>query len=122
MPERRILIVDDEESILKNLTAYFEDEGFVVETYPDAETALKNIDASMIDMAVIDMRLPGMDGNALIKKLYGLSPGIRCVIHTGSSDYVLPDELIALGIKKTDVFFKPVPDLSVLLKALMAKK
>ena len=108
-----ILIVDDDPAVLLNTSAYLEDEGFDVLEAKTAQEALTHIEANRPDLGVIDMRLPGMDGNELILQAHDIHPTMQFIIHTGSTDYVLPDELKALGIGAEQVVNKPVPDMVI---------
>jgi two-component system response regulator PilR (NtrC family) len=79
----RILIVDDDENIRKVLQTILEDEGYVVET---AETAKKGIEKSQnafFNLALIDIRLPDMEGIELLSKLRDTKPKMRKIVVTG---------------------------------------
>ena len=110
-----ILIVDDEEAIRENLSAFFEDEGMRVTTAESGEKAIEIVQqGNSFDVCIMDMRLTGMDGNATIKAIARLSPGLQFLIHTGSSQYVLTDELRAIGMTDGHVFMKPLGDMGVM--------
>jgi DNA-binding response OmpR family regulator len=115
---KKIIIIDDEESVLKNLTAFFEDEEFEVLTASSGELGLDLLLKSDITLAIVDIRLPGIDGNTVITKTLKKRPEVYFIIHTGSSDYTLPDELKDSGFTRDRVFFKPIPDLNLLLNAV----
>ncbi len=79
----RILVIDDDENIRKVLETILEDEGYIVET---AETAKKGIEASekaFYNLALIDVRLPYMEGIDLLSKLRNTKPKMRKIIVTG---------------------------------------
>jgi two-component system response regulator PilR (NtrC family) len=79
----RILIVDDDENIRKVLQTILEDEGYIVEA---AETAKKGIEKSenaFYNLALIDVRLPDMEGIELLSKLRETTPKMRKIIVTG---------------------------------------
>ena len=79
----RILIVDDDENIRKVLQTILEDEGYITET---AETAKKGIELSekeFFNLALIDVRLPDMEGIELLGKLRETKPKMRKIIVTG---------------------------------------
>lgn len=61
-----ILVVDDETPVRISLAAYLEDEGFEVRVADSAERALESVSADPPDVAVVDLRLPGMDGASFI--------------------------------------------------------
>ena len=79
----RILIIDDDENIRKVLQTILEDEGYLVEA---AETAKKGIEKSQkafFNLALIDVRLPDMEGIELLTKLRDTKPKMRKIIVTG---------------------------------------
>jgi DNA-binding NtrC family response regulator len=79
----RILIIDDDENIRTVLQAILEDEGYVIDT---ADTARKGIDKSekaFYNLALIDVRLPDMEGIELLTKLHETKPKMRKIIVTG---------------------------------------
>ena len=78
-----ILIVDDDENLTSNLQDILEAEGYSVAVAPDAETALNLCRQKAFDLSLIDMRLPGMSGLELAKKLSELLPGLEYIIITG---------------------------------------
>ena len=116
--ELRVLIVDDDESVLMNLSAFFEDEGFIVHAAATAEEALRILSAEKIDAGIMNLRLPGMDGNSLILKAHELQPHMKFVIHTGLIGYTLPRELLDIGIDSQQIFVKPLSDMNVLARAI----
>lgn len=108
-----IMIVDDEAQIRMNLTDYFEDCGYRVVSAMCAEDALEMVAQEVPDLCVVDMRLPGMDGNDFIENVLESWPGVKIIIHTGSTEYSLPVRLVDMGVKPDDVLKKPVYDLGV---------
>lgn len=114
----RILIIDDELSLLKSLVAFFEDEGFNVQGATSGEDGLKILEREQMDAVIIDMRLPGIDGNDTIAKAHEMQPSLHFLIHTGSTDYQIPHSLHRIGITKDAIFLKPLMDLSVLAEAV----
>lgn len=66
----------------------------------------------------MDIRLPGKDGNAFMLEAIKIRPAIRFVVHTGSADYSLPEEVMAIGVTHDKVLIKPVRDLQMILDAL----
>jgi CheY-like chemotaxis protein len=113
-----ILIVDDDEIVRINLIAYLEDEDFTPLGAASGEEALRIVERRQVDVAVVDMRLPGMDGNTLIRKARRLRPNLRFLIHTGSIDFSLPEELRELGVRSEHVFFKPIPRMELFKEAV----
>ena len=114
----RVLVVDDEEAIRTSLAEYLEDMGFEAEGAGSAEDALKRIKRRAPDVAIVDMRLPGLDGNGLIQRAHRMRPDIRFLVFTGSTDYQLPEELKRLGVGQRDVLHKPLADLELMIAAI----
>jgi two-component system, OmpR family, response regulator len=116
----RILVVDDEESIRRSLRAYLEDEGFEVVATGTGEEGLKALSAGPTHAVIVDIRLPGMDGNTFIEKALLSHPQMNVFIFTGSVGYQLPPNLQTIGVGKERVFNKPLSDMSLLVNALRA--
>ena len=64
-----IALVDDDRNILTSIGMALENEGFKVQTYIDAENALVGISRNPPDLAVIDIKMPRMDGEELLTRL-----------------------------------------------------
>jgi len=79
----RILIVDDDENIRKVLTTILEDEGYDVETADTAKTAIEKTERKTYNIALIDIRLPDMEGIELLTKMKATTPRLRKIIVTG---------------------------------------
>lgn len=72
------------------------------------------------DVCIMDLRLPGMDGNMAILSLHEMRPALRFVLHTGSATYVIPEELRTIGIHEAQLFRKPVSDMRPLAGMVQA--
>lgn len=114
----RVLVVDDEPSIRNSLVEYLQDCQFDVSSADSAEDALDLIARLPIDVALVDIRLPKLDGDSLILQAHLMRPRMRFLIHTGSVEYKLTDELKNFGISSEHVFLKPQMDLSVFKEAI----
>ena len=79
----RILIVDDDESIREVLTSILTDEGYVVEAVDTGEKAIKATHEKFYNLALIDIRLPDMEGTKLLTRLKDTVPRMRKIIITG---------------------------------------
>ena len=113
-----ILIIEDEEFLRSSLADYLEDHGYVVLTSPNAEDGLSQLRSERVDLCVVDMRLPDMNGNEFIMRAYAHDTGLKFIIFTGSVEYSLPESLLDIGLRSTDVLFKPLTDMSLLLKKI----
>ncbi len=79
----RILVVDDDESIRRVLTAILQDEGYIVEAVDTAKKGIEQSENSFFNLALIDVRLPDMEGVELLGKLRDTKPKMRKIIITG---------------------------------------
>jgi CheY-like chemotaxis protein len=118
---KRVLVVDDEPLIVTGLRVFLEDEGMQVGSAASGEEAVDIArNDSGFDVCIMDMRLPGMNGDTTIRTLHEICPDLKFVIHTGSADYTIPDDLRALGIDETLLFAKPLPDMQPLADTVAA--
>jgi len=83
MGNSKILIIDDDESIRRTLSSILEEKGYIVDTARNAEEALKKSEADYYNLALIDIRLPDIEGTDLLSKLQKASPEMIKIIITG---------------------------------------
>ena len=79
----RILIVDDDESIGKVLATILEDEGYTVDIAENGKKAIKKSKEEFYNLALIDIRLPDMEGIELLTRMKDTTPKMRKIIITG---------------------------------------
>lgn len=79
----RILIVDDDENIRKVLQAILEEEGYSVDTAETAKEAIEKTNRAFYNLALIDIRLPDMEGIDLLTRIRDTVPKMRKIIITG---------------------------------------
>lgn len=79
----RILIVDDDENIRKVLIAILRDEGYKADSVENGAKAIEKTKKTFYNLALIDIRLPDMEGTELLTKLKDTTPRIRKIIITG---------------------------------------
>ena len=99
-----IALVDDDRNILTSLSVALQSEGFVTRLYSDGEAALKALTDNPPDLAVLDIKMPRMDGMELLRRLRE-----RCdfpVIFLTSKDEEL-DEALGLAMGADDYITKP---------------
>jgi two-component system response regulator ChvI len=99
-----IALVDDERSILTSLRMALEAEGYKVRTYNDGASALDALNNDPVDLAVLDIKMPRMDGMELLRRLRQKSD--MPVIFLTSKDEEI-DELFGLKIGADDYIAKP---------------
>ncbi len=98
-----IALVDDDRNILTSISMALENEGFKVQTYIDAENALIGISRNPPDLAVIDIKMPRMDGEELLKRLRKKTT-IPILFLTSKDEEV--DELLGLKLGADDFIKK----------------
>lgn len=118
MQQPRILVVDDDDVIRLNLEVFLQDEGYYVQTAASGEQGLDILAMEAIALCVVDIRLPGIDGNQFIINSQHQYPSLHYIIHTGSSDYVIPQSLLDLGVNERHLLRKPLSNMSVLSKLI----
>jgi len=69
MQTQTIALIDDDRNILTSISIALEKEGFKVQTYIDGESALIGLTRNPPDLAVIDIKMPKMDGEELLKEV-----------------------------------------------------
>ena len=119
--KRLVLILDDEANIREGLGEFLTDCGISVVLAESAEEALGLDGLGDVAVAVVDIRLGGMDGQEFIKILHRRHPHVRYLIHTGSADFQLDAELLAIGLMRDEVLFKPILDMASFERAVRSK-
>lgn len=79
----RILVVDDDENIREVLVAILEEEGYIVESVGTAKKAIAASKKRFHNIALIDIRLPDMEGTELLTQIKETTPRMRKIIVTG---------------------------------------
>ena len=98
-----IAVVDDDRNILTSVSMALENEGFKVQTYLDGESAFIGISRTPPDLAIIDIKMPRMNGEELLKKLRKKTD-IPVIFLTSKDDEV--DELLGLKLGADDFIKK----------------
>jgi len=102
--KNNIFLIDDDKNILTSVSMLLESEGYKVKTFSDGESGLKAILENHPDIAVVDIKMPRLDGIELLKKLRKTSD--MPVIFLTSKDTEI-DELLGLKIGADDYITKP---------------
>lgn len=115
-----LLIADDEKNIRSGLQLTFEDEGYKVLTAADGNEAWDCVQKNIIDLVITDLRMPGMDGNELIKRVASSYPTLPVIVLTGHGTIETAVETMREGA--IDFFTKPVDidKLSLVVKKTIA--
>ena len=120
MEKKRILLVDDDTSILEVFRVIFEDEGYVVDTAETGMEAIRKVETQFYHLALLDIKLPDMEGTELLSKLRGspASVNMMCIMITGYPS--LDNAAKSLNIGADAYVMKPV-DTGELLKIVRKK-
>ncbi len=101
----KILIVDDDEAVLESLGALLEGQGYAVAGYASATALLSERPAPVAACAIIDLRMPGMDGLTLLEQLKASGAAYPMIVATGHGD--VPLAVRAMKIGAADFIEKP---------------
>lgn len=107
--------MDDDNNVCLNFRLFLEDEGLDCITFESTEAALEGMNEDKFDLAIVDIMLPGMDGEEFISIASQIDSSLRYLIHTGITNYVLPDDIKQYGINNNDVLQKPLVDMQLLI-------
>lgn len=100
----RIALVDDDQNILTSVSLALEAEGFEIDCYHDGETALRGLAKRPVELAVLDIKMPRMDGMELLQKIRA-SSSLPVIFLTSKDDEL--DEALGLGMGADDYITKP---------------
>jgi two-component system, response regulator RegA len=92
-----VLLVDDEEEFVKALAERLELRGFVVHLALNGEQALGWLQERKADMMVLDLKMPGMDGMEVLRRVRKAHPKLAVVMLTGHGSEKDRDEALRLG-------------------------
>ena len=102
----RILVVDDDENIRMSLGTILRDEGYVVDSAVNGSEAIKKTESAVFNVALIDIRLPDMEGIELLTRMRDTVPKVRKIIMTGFPS--LKNAIAAVNNKADAYLLKPV--------------
>jgi len=117
----KIALVDDDRNILTSVSICLEAEGFEVETYNDGQQALDAFNRKLPDMAVLDMKMPRMDGMELLQRLRQKTQ-MPIIFLTSKDDEI--DEVLGLRMGADDYVKKPFSQRLLVerIRALLRRK
>ena len=116
-----IALVDDDRNILTSVSIALQQEGFVTRVYSDGDAALKAFADNPPDLGVFDIKMPGMDGMELLRRLRETST-IPVIFLTSRDDEL--DEALGLAMGADDYIAKPFSQrlLIARIKALLRRQ
>jgi len=120
-PSQTIALVDDDRNILTSVTIALEAEGFAVRTYTDGAEALRGLTGQPPDLAILDIKMPRMDGMELLTRLRKQSQ-MPVIFLTSKDDEV--DEVLGLRMGADDYITKPFSQRLLIerIRALLRRK
>jgi DNA-binding NtrC family response regulator len=102
----KILIVDDDENIRNTMKAILEDEGYIVDLAATGNEAVQKTERVAYNLALLDIRLPDMEGVELLKLMKDATPRTRKIMVTGYPS--MQNAIIALNKNADAYLIKPV--------------
>ncbi|MEQ9041514.1 MAG: sigma-54 dependent transcriptional regulator [Silicimonas sp.] len=93
----KVAIVDDEQDMRQSISQWLALSGFETETFPSAEDALKNLGNDYPGVVVSDIKMPGMDGMAFLKRLMSVDSALPVIMITGHGDVPMAVEAMRVG-------------------------
>ena len=84
---KTILVVDDDDSIRRLIELELKDDGYEVLTAANAQDALKLVQTEPLDLVILDIRMPGMDGLEALPRILGLKEGLKVILNSAYSQY-----------------------------------
>lgn len=114
----KLIIVDDEVDALTGMELYFSAKGYEVLTAQGGHEALALVKACKPQVMLLDLKMKGLSGFEIMKKVRELDPSVMTIVVTGMSQDNLEEECERLGAVK--VLHKPIrlEDLDAILKSL----
>jgi two-component system response regulator ChvI len=100
-----IALVDDDKNILTSVAMLMEQEGYAVRTFTDGAAALAALTVSPPDIAILDIKMPRMDGMELLRRLRQKLDALPVIFLTSKDEEI--DELMGLGAGADDDIRKP---------------
>ncbi|MFQ6548154.1 sigma-54-dependent transcriptional regulator [Aestuariibius sp. 2305UL40-4] len=93
----KIAIVDDEQDMRQSISQWLALSGFDTETFPSAEDALKGLTPDYPGVVVSDIKMPGMDGMAFLKRVMSVDSALPVIMITGHGDVPMAVEAMRVG-------------------------
>ena len=116
--KEKILIVEDEMGMSETLELLLEDHGIGCEIASTGEQALNLLKEKKFKVALVDIRLPGMNGLQFIEKAHELNSEMSFIILTGSLEFD-PTQISHIDKVSKKTFYKPVSDFSALIEEIL---
>jgi DNA-binding NtrC family response regulator len=122
MPGFRVLLVDDETIFTRNISKLLKNRGYEITAVNSGDAAIQELEQSPVDVIVLDLKMPGMDGIATLKEIIKLGLFAETLILTGHGS--IDSALEAMKLGAYDYLTKPceIDELVTKIEAASAKK
>jgi DNA-binding response OmpR family regulator len=122
MPITNVLLIDDEERFLKTTKALLEKEDCKIFTAADGWQGTAQLKSQRIDVVVLDVKMPGIDGIEVLRRIKELQPIVEVIMLTGHS--TLDSAITGLKLGAFDYLTKPcdIKELKLKIKAAHEKR
>jgi len=104
--KKRILIVDDDKAILKSFKDLLQSEGYLIDTAETGQEALEKTEAQSYDLALLDIKLPDIEGTELLVEMHEGAPRMMKIMVTGHA--TLENAVESLNLGADAYVMKPV--------------
>ncbi|OGP52221.1 MAG: two-component system response regulator [Deltaproteobacteria bacterium RBG_13_43_22] len=106
MKRAKLLLVDDEVAFANNIAKLISKRGYDIITVYNGESAVQAVDETDFDVIVLDLKMPGLDGLAVLKQIKRKKPGVEVIILTDHDSFESGIDGMQLGA--FDFIMKPV--------------
>ena len=122
MPGFKVLLVDDETIFTKNISKLLKNRGYAITAVNSGDAAIRELEQGPVDVIVLDLKMPGMDGIATLKEIIKLGLFAETLILTGHGS--IDSALEAMKLGAYDYLTKPceIDELVTKIEAAWAKK
>jgi len=101
----KVMVIDDDPSICKTVGLLLEDRGYAPKTFTDPEKAIQTAEKESFQVALIDLRMPAMDGVDVVEQLKKIDEQMSCIVMTAYPDLDSATETMRRG--SCDYIAKP---------------
>jgi len=110
----KVILVDDEQKFINMLAKRLAMRGIYVDAVFSGDDAIKKISSTAYDVAVLDIKMPGISGLALKKKLRAINPDLKFIFVTGHGKTSKSDK----DPTEKDIYFSKPLDIEILIKTI----
>src|SRR5882762_10108856 len=115
---RKILLIDDDASVLKSLQRVLEDAGYTVQAVRNGRQAMQWLEQEKADLIITDIYMDVMDGLEIVSAVKKSFPGMKLIAISGGSKLIATDVLPVAKVLGADRTLQKPLDMDVLLAAI----